>query len=88
MFTRKGFGFGVRHERSKINQMIRIPTPLPRFWMNRRSSDRNAVRLSDESQLSLANGITGRCTVLLAPPGAGKTIELESLVKCVFEKCS
>ncbi|MFY1683613.1 NACHT domain-containing protein [Micromonospora sp. WMMD730] len=66
--------------------MTRIPTPLARFWMNRSSSDRNVVRPSDANQLSLADAVTGRCTVLLAPPGAGKTVELRSLVKSLGER--
>ncbi|MEH0975251.1 hypothetical protein V6U77_29415 [Micromonospora sp. CPCC 205546] len=66
--------------------MTRIPTPLSRFWMNRVSSDRNAVRPSDVDQLSLADGVTGRCTVLLAPPGAGKTVELRRLVESLGER--
>ncbi|WP_426503051.1 NACHT domain-containing protein [Dactylosporangium sp. McL0621] len=66
--------------------MIRIPTPISRFWMNRSSSDRNTVYPSDGNQLSLADGITGRCTVLLAPPGAGKTVELRGLVESLGER--
>lgn len=66
--------------------MTRIPTPLSRFWMSRSRSDWNAVRPSDENRLSLAEGVTARCTVLLAPPGAGKTVELESLVASLGER--
>lgn len=63
-------------------------TDLPRYWMERENGirDPELARLQGEARMGLADAVTGRCTVLLAPPGAGKTTDLNRLVERFGER--
>ncbi|MFI6073627.1 NACHT domain-containing protein [Actinoplanes sp. NPDC051343] len=68
--------------------MNRAPTNLTRYWADRSKDIRDveSVRPEDYGPARLAEAVAGRCTVLLAPPGAGKTTDLTNLVRELGEK--